>query len=357
MYFKELEKAAEEAAKAAKDALEKSLSDAMKALTRAVNARNKALQDEARAVNDSVRALTGLRTALQNAFKQIVPTVTTQPTQFAQSQAVLFGALESARITGEVPTQEEIADHLATVSRNNTDQYATFEDYAYDQAMNARVIRDLEELAGKQLTTEEKALVALNEQIEQNNQLIVKYQEQIDTLNGIDNSILSVADAVAKVEAAIRSMSVSQQAASASSVSPAASTGSTSSASQTTTSSGSKSGYSVVDYGNSATYYTPGGGSHTIQGAGAASILQSLYSSNLHGSHATGLDYVPFDGYRAELHKGEMVVPKAQSDFLRMGGIVVELQALRSEVSMLREQDKQIGLNLIRNTADSAEYL
>jgi hypothetical protein len=36
---------------------------------------------------------------------------------------------------------------------------------------------------------------------------------------------------------------------------------------------------------------------------------------------------------------------------------VVELQALRSEVSMLREQDKQIGLNLIRNTADSAEYL
>ena len=81
------------------------------------------------------------------------------------------------------------------------------------------------------------------------------------------------------------------------------------------------------------------------------------YVDKLNGSHANGLDYVPFDGYRAELHRGEMVVPKAQSDFLRMGGIVVELQALRSEVKMLREQDKQIGLNLVRNTADSAEYL
>ncbi|WP_409482593.1 DUF4214 domain-containing protein [Noviherbaspirillum sp. ST 5-3] len=32
----------------------------------------------------------------------------------------------------------------------------------------------------------------------------------------------------------------------------------------------------------------------------------------LHGSHANGLDYVPFDGYRAELHRGERVQTASQ---------------------------------------------
>ena len=35
------------------------------------------------------------------------------------------------------------------------------------------------------------------------------------------------------------------------------------------------------------------------------------------GSHAQGLDYVPFDGYIAALHQGEMVVPKREAAMLR----------------------------------------
>lgn len=35
------------------------------------------------------------------------------------------------------------------------------------------------------------------------------------------------------------------------------------------------------------------------------------------GSHASGLRYVPFDGYTAELHKGEMVLTAAQADRIR----------------------------------------
>lgn len=37
------------------------------------------------------------------------------------------------------------------------------------------------------------------------------------------------------------------------------------------------------------------------------------------GSHASGLDYVPFDGYVAELHRGEMVLPAFQADLMRSG--------------------------------------
>lgn len=35
------------------------------------------------------------------------------------------------------------------------------------------------------------------------------------------------------------------------------------------------------------------------------------------GSHALGLDYVPFDGYIAQLHQGEMVLTRAQAELLR----------------------------------------
>lgn len=35
------------------------------------------------------------------------------------------------------------------------------------------------------------------------------------------------------------------------------------------------------------------------------------------GSHALGLNYVPFDGYLAQLHKGEMVLTSAQASLLR----------------------------------------
>ena len=40
-------------------------------------------------------------------------------------------------------------------------------------------------------------------------------------------------------------------------------------------------------------------------------------SRSVDGSHAAGLSYVPFDGYRAELHEGEMVIPAAMADRMR----------------------------------------
>jgi hypothetical protein len=42
-------------------------------------------------------------------------------------------------------------------------------------------------------------------------------------------------------------------------------------------------------------------------------------SGGVDGSHASGLDYVPFDGYVAELHRGEMVVPAEEAKMLRSG--------------------------------------
>lgn len=89
-------------------------------------------------------------------------------------------------------------------------------------------------------------------------------------------------------------------------------------------------------------------------------------SQHLNGSHANGLGFVPFDGYRAELHKGEMVLPASISEQIRSlgpgnsrvssnapkfsapitnlnqqnnNGLKDEIVALRKEVGMLRKEN------------------
>lgn len=64
----------------------------------------------------------------------------------------------------------------------------------------------------------------------------------------------------------------------------------------------------------------------------------------MHGSHAKGLDRVPFDGYRAELHKGEMVLPAGMAQLLRNPPsannkeLVDEIRQLRAELAELKAE-------------------
>lgn len=52
----------------------------------------------------------------------------------------------------------------------------------------------------------------------------------------------------------------------------------------------------------------------------AHDATSALSGASYHGSHATGLNNVPWDGYTAQLHKGEMVLTKDQADEYRHGG-------------------------------------
>lgn len=54
----------------------------------------------------------------------------------------------------------------------------------------------------------------------------------------------------------------------------------------------------------------------------AASALNSVHAPAVDGSHAGGLDYVPYDGYRAELHKGERVLTASENASYSRGGSV-----------------------------------
>ena len=54
------------------------------------------------------------------------------------------------------------------------------------------------------------------------------------------------------------------------------------------------------------------------QGGGVASLPRSV-----NGSYATGLDYVPFDGFIAELHEGERILTAEEAKKYNSGGITV----------------------------------
>jgi hypothetical protein len=77
-------------------------------------------------------------------------------------------------------------------------------------------------------------------------------------------------------------------------------------------------------------------------------------ASGTDGSHASGLDYVPFDGYIAELHKGEMVVPADEARMLRNGvvgisgvdsGAVELLAMILDTLQDIRSQETVMTLN------------
>lgn len=90
----------------------------------------------------------------------------------------------------------------------------------------------------------------------------------------------------------------------------------------------------ATDFGLMSTIMgSPGAGSngdviHAVNDIASGS--SGLYS----GSHATGLDYVPFDGYRAELHKGERVLTADRARQLD-SAVADEVRSVRDTVDRL----------------------
>lgn len=66
---------------------------------------------------------------------------------------------------------------------------------------------------------------------------------------------------------------------------------------------------------------------------------RSVRKGTVHGSHASGLAYVPFDGYIAELHKGEAVVPAKDNPYNngRLSGDTIIINANIEDYATLQK--------------------
>lgn len=218
--------AAKELADALKEALMGSVSSAMSAVQRAIsaqqqkateayNATNISLNDMVSTVTENVNGLNSVSSSLSAALKALRGDSDDAVKMLrAQAQATLQSALATAKAGGSLSGLTGLEDALDTVGTNTTDLYSSLEDFNRDQGRTANVVAELNGINGKQLTTAEKSLKGLETQIELakkaydaqmaalDNQLAFA-QAQMDALNGVDNSVQSVAAAVQQMNAAV----------------------------------------------------------------------------------------------------------------------------------------------------------
>jgi hypothetical protein len=94
-----------------------------------------------------------------------------------------------------------------------------------------------------------------------------------------------------------------------------------------------------------------------------AQVLEGFQNSPeyqaLHGSHANGLEFVPFDGYRAELHRGERVQTASQvsNDKESNAQIVQLLGELVGELQADKEQRGAVAVATLRKLDTVANNL
>jgi hypothetical protein len=196
-------------------AVQRAVAAEQKNVTDAYNARVGSLNDMAATAQKSISDMTGISNALANALKALRGTSSDAVKMLRnQAQATLQAALATARSGGSVSSVSGLDDALSTVSSNTTDLYSSLEDFNRDQGRTANVVAELNGLTNSQLSTEEQLLATVQDQIKSAkdqyddemaklDQQLDTAQKQLDALNGVDNSVISVAQAIANLGAAI----------------------------------------------------------------------------------------------------------------------------------------------------------
>lgn len=199
----------------AQSALQRAISGQQKKATEAYNATNTSLNDMVSTVTENVNGLNSVSSSLSAALKALRGDSDDAVKMLrAQAQATLQSALATARSGKSLSGFTGLEDALDTVSNNNTGLYGSMEAFARDQGRTANVVAELNALNGKQLTSAEKSLEGLKAQIDQAKKSydlqmsqydaqITLAQAQIDALNGVDNSVVSVAAAVKSLSQAV----------------------------------------------------------------------------------------------------------------------------------------------------------
>lgn len=376
---------------AASKAAEKVITDAYEAASSQLAAQRDLAKTASDVAKENVSTFKGVFDLLKNEITSLIGD-TTAAMSSLQGRAFIEQSIATAQATGYLPEQAKLAEAITAV-KNGIEQtaYTSAFEQQRDRLVLANRLGELKLVAGEQMTTAEKQLKASEEQIalleDQIKLAKTKFdediatnktyyqdmldsaQEQIDIARGVDSSIKSVGAAVADLASSIRN-ELSQAIASgnAAKTAAAAAAASTPASSLPSPSAAAAAGYvtspinangSYTGIGDSgyrleatstgATLYFPGGGTHTVAGPTAASVLADTYgltsgglNNTLVRTRATG-GYTP-PGLTLVGEKGPeivnfknpgMVYNAGQTDSLLGGG-----EAMIAEVRGLREDNQ-----------------
>lgn len=382
VYALQDEKAAAEAAATAidnsKSALQANASAAYDVLARSFGAQKDlvskahevavaALRDQVEAINTAMSKTKSLSDALHSVLNGAA---VDDPAQARRSaQAELSAALAIARAGGVLPDADRMARVLSALSEDSADQYGSYEDYQRDLYRTKAEIAELAGLTDDQLTTEEKQLTTLQDQVKVEQQ---RYQEEIGRLDGILDTSKAQLDQLTGANANI----LSQTAALASfAAAVAALKGGVSTAAPGETN------MTVADLYRSAlgregdtqglAFWTKAYGA-SVDPAEMADFLKAAKPEleakangtwqqwlKAHGvrGFAVGTNYVPTD-MPAVIHEGERIIPAADNREL-MRALSRPAQqgdtALLEEIRALREEVRQLKASSIRNEGNTGK--
>lgn len=174
------------------------------ALQRSIANQQQEIQRAASSTASAINALTGVSNSLDAALKRLRGS-SDDTVRMLRTQAVmtLNSALVTARAGGSLADYAGLQDALDVASNMDTSLYRSLEDFEREQGRTANLIAELEKVNGKQLSAEEQMLEQYEKQLSKLDEQLAFAQSQLDALNGIDNSIMGVAAAIAAMNASV----------------------------------------------------------------------------------------------------------------------------------------------------------
>ncbi|MBD8540941.1 DUF4214 domain-containing protein [Oxalobacteraceae sp. CFBP 8761] len=138
-----------------------------------------------------------------------------------RAQSDLQGFLAIARAGGMLPDSDKLQAVLSVLTQDASAQFASFADYQADFYSTKNTMADLASISDAALSVEERTLKSLESQLNSYEQMLEREQEQIDQLNGISTTALSIHQAILALHSAVQGAASNPINASASAISNA----------------------------------------------------------------------------------------------------------------------------------------
>jgi len=225
-YYDVLEQRLQQATQALAEAQAAMLNGAMATLQRAAKREQDALADAYAARTASLNAslatsqsavssLTSMATNLTSALRTLQgQSDAATSVLYGQATATLESAAAIARAGGSLANFQGLDQAVSTVAGNSAGKYGDWLSFARDQGRSTALINELSITAGDQLTNAEKSVKSLQDQLDLSRKAYdfqVKAiqsqldlaQAQLDGINGIDNTLMSLAEALKQFSEAV----------------------------------------------------------------------------------------------------------------------------------------------------------